>query len=123
MITKFRMSEAIATAEFGMACQRLVPWAGQGDEPPFGVMACFLQASGASDPDCHDQDEVMIVLSGAGTVDIAGEYTEIEGGDIVVIPRDKPHVVRNGGDPTLHWVSFYWPLHEPDGGRSPEGTA
>ncbi|MGH8896621.1 MAG: cupin domain-containing protein [Egibacteraceae bacterium] len=117
MITKFHIDEANAVDEFGMACQRLVPWTGQGEEPPFGAMACFLPAGADSAPDCHDQVEVMIVLSGAGSVDVAEERRSIAAGEMVVIPRNQEHVVRNPESQTLRWVSLYWPLHEPkDGG-------
>jgi len=119
MITKMPVGEAHATSEFGMACQRLVPWAGAphgAKEPPIGVMACFLPAGHASDSDCHDQDEVMIVLSGRGEVEIAGERAAITAGELVVIPRNQQHVVRNPEGGTLAWVSLYWPLHEPGAG-------
>ena len=113
MITKFTISEAAAEAEFGMACQRLVPWTGAVEEPPFGAMACFLPARSASSPDCHNQDEVMFVLSGQGEIDIAGERTGIAAGEVVAIPRNREHVVHNLNDPMLVWVSCYWPLKEP----------
>lgn len=112
MITKFQLNEASALPEFGMACQRLIPWTGQGQEPPMGLMACFLDPGNSSDPDCHDQDEVMLILSGTGSVDLAGEATEIGRHDLVVLPGNHEHVVHNrGGDP-LVWVSLYWPLRE-----------
>lgn len=112
MITKFRLDEASALPEFGMACQRLIPWAGQGAEPPVGLMACFLDPASSSDPDCHSQDEVMLILSGSGSVDLAGETTEIGPHDIVVLPSNHEHVVHNRGSAPLVWVSLYWPLHE-----------
>lgn len=113
MIKKTILSAALAEAEFGMACQRLLPWAGAQDEPPFGVMACFLPAAAASAPDCHDQDEVMIVLSGEGTVQIGDESTGVSAGEVVAIGRNRTHVVRNSHQTELAWISFYWPLHEP----------
>ncbi|MFE5737076.1 cupin domain-containing protein [Streptomyces celluloflavus] len=113
MITKFRLNEDAATREFGMACQRVIPWQGQDEEPPLGAMACFLPAGASSEPDCHDQDEVMIITSGAGRLDLAGEEGTFEAGDVVVLPRKHEHVVHNPGTDTLVWVSLYWPLREP----------
>jgi mannose-6-phosphate isomerase-like protein (cupin superfamily) len=117
------MDRRNAADEFGMACQRLVPWALQADEPPFGVMACFLPSGRASAPDCHDQDEVMIVLSGTGTVEVGGEHGEIRSSDVVVLPRNNVHIVRNDGAGVLSWVSFYWPLHEPANASAAGTTA
>jgi hypothetical protein len=34
MITRLEISEQAGDAEFGMVCQRLVPWAGAADETP-----------------------------------------------------------------------------------------
>jgi mannose-6-phosphate isomerase-like protein (cupin superfamily) len=112
VITKFRVDEAMALPEFGLACQRLIPWTGQAKEPPMGLMACFLPPAGSSDPDRHAQDEVMIILSGHGAVDLAGETTEVGPRDLVVLPGNREHVVRNRADAPLVWVSLYWPLHD-----------
>lgn len=125
MITKFRIHEGAAVSEFGMACQRILPWQVQEgqEEPPFGGMACFLQAGAASAPDCHDQDEVMVILSGSGSLDLAGERAEFTTGDVLVLPRNKEHVVHNPGPATLTWLSVYWPLHEPKRTEGAEVTA
>ncbi|WP_340377417.1 cupin domain-containing protein [Streptomyces sp. SS7] len=115
MITKLRIDPALARDEFGMRCQRLVPWHG-GDEPPLGAMACFLPPGSSSDPDCHSQDEVMFVLGGSGRVELAGESTDVTAGDVVVLPGGLEHVVRNPGTDadagTLRWLSVYWPLYD-----------
>jgi len=112
MITRFRVEESAATSEFGMFCQRLLPWTA-GQQAPFGIMACFLPSAASSEPDCHNQDEVMIILSGGGTVRIAEETADVHRGDFVVIPKNQEHVVHNPHGDTLTWVSCYWPLHEP----------
>ncbi|MBT2406353.1 MULTISPECIES: cupin domain-containing protein [unclassified Streptomyces] len=113
MVTKIRIDQGSAAEEFGMACQRLIPWQGSAEEPPLGAMACFLPAGASSDPDCHDQDEVMIILSGSGTVSLKGEEDEpCTAGDLVVLPRNQEHIVHNPTDSVFTWVSVYWPLHE-----------
>ncbi|CAM5269573.1 MULTISPECIES: cupin domain-containing protein [Streptomyces] len=121
MITKIRIDESTAAAEFGMRCQRLIPWSAEAEEPPAGAMACFLPAGSSSAPDCHDQDEVMIVLSGSGSVELSGESTPVGPGELVVLPRNEEHIVHNPASAdgaTLTWVSVYWPLHEPKPGAA-----
>jgi mannose-6-phosphate isomerase-like protein (cupin superfamily) len=113
MIPKLRIDAAAAVPEFGMHCQRLIPWAGDGQEPPLGAMACFLDPGRDSDPDRHDQVEVMVVLAGSGAVTVAGDRTMLAAGDLVVLPRNAEHVVHNRGDRPLSWLSVYWPLREP----------
>ncbi|MFF3316543.1 cupin domain-containing protein [Streptomyces sp. NPDC003035] len=111
---RFRIDRNSAEEEFGLACQRLIPWPGGDKEPPVGAMACFLKPGGDSDPDCHNQDEVMIILAGTGSVTLDGELEPpFRAGDIVVLPRNQEHVVHNTGDEELSWVSLYWPLREP----------
>lgn len=112
MITKLHIDVGLAEAEFGLRCQRLIPWT-RGTEPSLGAMACFLEPRQQSDPDVHDQDEVMVVLDGTGTVTIDGEPTDIVPGDVVVLPRNAVHVVTNPASQILTWISVYWPLHEP----------
>ncbi|MFE5910714.1 cupin domain-containing protein [Streptomyces wedmorensis] len=114
MANRFRIDRSSATEEFGLACQRLIPWPGGEAETPVGAMACFLRPGGDSDPDCHNQDEVMIILAGVGAVTLDGELEPpFRAGDIVVLPRNREHVVHNTGDTELSWVSLYWPLREP----------
>ncbi|MFF0477960.1 cupin domain-containing protein [Streptomyces sp. NPDC004284] len=109
-----RIDRSAATEEFGLACQRLIPWPGGDAEPPVGAMACFLEPGGESDPDRHDQDEVMLILSGTGSVTLDGRpEPPFRTGDLVVLPRNQEHVVHNTGDTELSWVSLYWPLREP----------
>ncbi|MBB4982034.1 MULTISPECIES: cupin domain-containing protein [Streptomyces] len=111
---RLRIDRSAATEEFGLACQRLIPWPGGDAEPPVGAMACFLKPGGDSDPDCHDQDEVMLILSGTGSVTLDGRLEPpFRTGDLVVLPRNQEHVVHNTGDTELSWVSLYWPLREP----------
>ena len=105
MITKLRIDPAAAEPEFGMACQRLIPWSSAADEPPLGAMACFLDAGASSAPDVHDQDE--------GTVLLDEESEAIVAGDVVVLERNREHTVVNDGLQALTWIALYWPLHEP----------
>ncbi len=113
MIAKFRIDAANGEPELGMVCQRLMPWTGGQDELPLGIMACFLPPDGQSAPDCHDQDEFMVALTGAGDVEIDGEHESIAVGEAILIPRNRTHVVRSTAAANLSWVSVYWPLHEP----------
>ncbi|MFE2014173.1 cupin domain-containing protein [Streptomyces sp. NPDC059491] len=129
MANRFHIDRSSATEEFGLACQRLIPWPG-GEETPVGAMACFLRPGGDSDPDCHNQDEVMIILAGSGAVTLDGVLEPpFRAGDLVVLPRNQEHVVHNTGDAELSWVSLYWPLREPalptddtDGSRGADTT-
>ncbi|WP_165945667.1 cupin domain-containing protein [Micromonospora sp. KC606] len=113
MIEKVTIDADSAVEEFGMRCQRLIPQAIGPQEPPLGAMACFLEAGRDSAPDCHDQDELMVVIAGTGAVTLAGERTPIGPGDLVFLPRNREHVVHSAAGTRLSWLSVYWPLYEP----------
>ena len=113
MIETFRIDPSAARTEFGTLTQRLVPWSGQAEEPPFGQMALFLAPGAQTDPDYHNQDELVTVLAGEAEVELAGETVRIGAFETAVLPRNTKHVIRNPGDRELVWLSTYWPLHEP----------
>ena len=114
MIETFTIDRAAAGFEFGTSTQRLIPWAGQAHEPPFGQMACFLDPGTQTTPDCHDQDEVVIVLSGQAELRMEGESVRLHAGQLAHLPRNRTHVVANPAGEPLAWISIYWPLHEPE---------
>jgi quercetin dioxygenase-like cupin family protein len=52
-------------------------------------------------------EETVVVLSGSARVSIDGEQGDAAAGDVVVIPRDVPHEVRNAGDEPLRFAAVY----------------
>jgi mannose-6-phosphate isomerase-like protein (cupin superfamily) len=116
MISTFKIDKAAAAFEFGTSTQRLVPWQGQAQEPPFGQMACFLDPGARTTPDCHAQDELVIILSGRAEIHLEGSGTAtLSAGEMAHLPPNRSHVVVNPGDEPLAWISVYWPLREPEG--------
>jgi len=113
MIETFAIDRSAATLEFGTSTQRLIPWRGQDEEPPFGQMACFLDPGAKTTPDCHNQDEIVIVLSGRADLWIDGESVQLAEGEMAHLPRNRRHVLTNPADEPLAWISIYWPLREP----------
>lgn len=116
MIQTFTIDQAAAAREFGTSTQRLVPWRGQPEEPPFGQMALFLDPGAETDPDRHNQDELVIVLSGSAEVRLGDDSVRIGRGQMAFLPRNSTHVIGNPGDEQLVWISVYWPLREPTAG-------
>jgi len=114
VIHTFDVDIAEATDEFGTSCQRLIPWATPADETPFGAMACFLSAGTRSAPDCHDQDEIILILRGEAEVRVGDDTVAVTPGRFAFLPRNQTHVVVNTSTTDqLAWLSLYWPLHEP----------
>jgi uncharacterized cupin superfamily protein len=56
----------------------------------------------------HAQEEMFIVLEGAGTLRVAGEMLPIASGDVIFIPPgpDYPHQIINTSDAPLKYLSI-----------------
>jgi len=55
----------------------------------------------------HAQEELFIVLDGAGTLRVAGEMLPLRAGDVVFIPPGEqfPHQIINTSDAPLRFIS------------------
>jgi uncharacterized cupin superfamily protein len=56
----------------------------------------------------HAQEEMFIILEGAGTLRVAGEQLPIKAGDVIFIPPgpEYPHQIINTSDAHLKYVSI-----------------
>jgi len=56
----------------------------------------------------HAQEEMFIVLEGAGTLRVAGEHLPIRAGDVITIPAgpEYPHHILNTSDAPLKYLSL-----------------
>jgi uncharacterized cupin superfamily protein len=56
----------------------------------------------------HSQEEMFIVLEGAGTLRVAGELLTIKAGDVICIPcgPEFPHHIINTSDAELTYLSI-----------------
>ena len=53
----------------------------------------------------HREDEIFLVVEGRISYYVNGEWTEVEPGGVVYLPRGTAHSFRNAGDtPSLHWT-------------------
>ena len=54
------------------------------------------------------QEEMFVVLQGAGTLRVAGEMLSVRAGDVVVIPPgpEYPHQFINTSDAPMHYLSI-----------------
>ena len=60
-------------------------------------------------PDNHDENEVLLFVSGTGVVVAAdGSRTPVAPGTVAVMEPFDRHVVQNTGDEQLMFTSFYW---------------
>lgn len=64
--------------------------------------------SGAVEPVdyCQDQDEWVVVLDGAATLEAAGESYELRSGDWLLLPAETPHRLV-ATDPGTRWLAVH----------------
>ena len=53
----------------------------------------------------HREDEIFLVVEGRISYCVNSEWTEVEPGGVIYLPREVPHCYRNVGEtPSRHWV-------------------
>ena len=55
----------------------------------------------------HDTDELVLLLDGQVTIEIAGRILRIEVGQEVMLPAGVRHTVRNVGGTSARWLYGY----------------
>jgi len=62
-----------------------------------------------------DNDQTLLLVSGAGQVVLNGQTADYEAGDIVLVPAGTEHNFITKGDAPMKIVTTYSPPHHPDG--------
>jgi quercetin dioxygenase-like cupin family protein len=80
-----------------------------------GVAITFLlvDAPPGSGPALHQHpyEEIIIVQEGHGTFVLDGEESEVQGGEVVIIPAEVPHRFVNSGDGPLRQIDIHLSSH------------
>lgn len=73
-----------------------------------GSMSLILFAPRGNDHQTpHDQDELYIVVSGTGILDVGGENYEFSKGDVLFVPAKKQHRFISFSDDIQMWAVFW----------------
>ena len=84
----------------------------EGLSEPFRHAWGYLKAAGVMEAHSHETEEVYLFFKGEGVVMVAGEEHRLRPGDVVNIPPDAIHSVRNESAEPLLWAAFWWPAPE-----------
>src|SRR3982750_462930 len=96
-----RKAESAELSEAWIAIDPSARWrSGSGHGPD--------QGAGARLPRHPDSaEETIVVTAGRAAVTVGGHDEEVSRGDVVLVPADEPHEVRNAGDEPLRFVAVY----------------
>ena len=74
-----------------------------------GALGIYLVTITRSEPHAHEkEDQVYIIQSGRGTIEIDGERRDVGPGDLVYIPRGARHYLESLDDQPM---TFYSLMH------------
>jgi mannose-6-phosphate isomerase-like protein (cupin superfamily) len=62
-----------------------------------------------------ENDQVLMLVAGRGTVTLNGEESEFNTGDLVLVPAGTEHNFVTEGDAPMKIVTTYSPPHHPKG--------
>ncbi len=80
----------------------------EGIEAPFSHAWGYLKPGGAMDGHAHPTEEIYFFHRGEGTVVVGSEEHPVRAGDVVEIPPDAYHTVRNPSAGDLLWFALWW---------------
>jgi putative monooxygenase len=69
----------------------------EGAESTLGI-ATFDPGKGNAEHTHSNAEEIVCVLEGAFEHTLGDQVTRLFPGDVIVVPRDVPHLIRNTGD-------------------------
>jgi quercetin dioxygenase-like cupin family protein len=116
-----KSSAAELAPEFGIMAGRWSQYPELGGLP-FGAMWCQIAPGERSNPDCHPERELVVVMQGTLHVQASGRDEVAPAGAAVLLDSTEEHVLVNPSaqDPVV-MLSIYW-LPEEDNGQATAGT-
>lgn len=96
------------TDEHGIQVGRWSQYAGT-DGLPFDAMWCVVPPGSRTDPDCHPEVELAVVVDGAATFESGETTLDAAQGAAVLLSSNERHIVHNRSDAApLVMLSIYW---------------
>ncbi len=103
-----RANDAQVKYEYGCDLRRIYPWGGVAS-PVWGTAIASVRPGESTDPHAHNEFETFLVLSGKGKMFLGDEAEELVTGDVVFIPKEKPHRFANlSSEEPLVFLSIWW---------------
>ncbi len=103
----------------GVEGARMAIMVGRGDGAPhFSLRQFDVEQGGHTPRHAHDYEHEVYVVSGAGTLFLAGQDHAIRGGDVIYVPADEEHQFRADRGQGLRFLCAV-PVERNCGGATP----
>ena len=100
--------DAKSAYEYGCDLRRLYPWQDVSD-PLWGSAIASVRPGESTSPHSHDEEETFLILSGRGEISIDGETAEVTKGDMIYLPRNSYHTIKNlSNEERLDFLTIFW---------------
>jgi mannose-6-phosphate isomerase-like protein (cupin superfamily) len=103
-----RHRDAKSNYEYGCDLRRLYPWSGVVN-PLWGAAIASVRPGESTHPHSHDEEETFLIIRGAGIMKIGEESSHVEQGDMIYIPRNEQHTIKNiSTEMRLEFLTIFW---------------
>lgn len=95
--------------EYGLDGKRLLPWGNT--IFPFGGAYCVIRAGTVSLDHVNEpagEEELFICLRGQADVIVGSDTVQAKEGDVIYIPANVKHFIRNNHASDFHIYSVWW---------------
>lgn len=103
------------TEEYNCKLRRLFPWHPFVNTKrvltEFGCIWVVVDAGKDVDLHSHDEEETFVVISGSAELEVDGETTTLNFGDVAYLPRFAKHCLRNRSEHPFVMIDIYWDMN------------
>ena len=107
-----RHKDSEFTFEYNCDMRRIYPWSNKADTKrpitEFGMIWVEVKPGTEVIAHEHDEEESFLIISGRAELEMEGQSTILERGDVVYIPRFWTHQMKNPFEETLIFADIYW---------------
>lgn len=96
------------TEEYGIRLRRVYPNSSINEVIPFESSWGIIDPYQSTEPHSHDESETFYIAIGQGLMIIDEEQSDVKVGDVVFIPPNSIHQLKNTSETELRFIAIWW---------------
>lgn len=105
-VSRFSKEQAVSAHNGTILAMPVLP---EGFQAPFSHAWGYVETGGAIEGHAHPSEELYFIHRGQGIITVGEEERAVSEGDVIAIPGDAFHALRNTGEGSLLWFALWWP--------------